>query len=152
MNKRDRVLLEKVGSFYLQYKGIVDLNGLLSTLNGTEELPIDNYTISYIYYYIMYLITKSVVRSAKEAKKSRLTFREFATDYSEEAYGQLNVDMTIHVYPMGMVAYHTFAEGYNAPEYAILGYILRRIYEIIKEKRDQIRIGQEQVSPYFSFF
>ncbi|QGA53873.1 hypothetical protein GFS03_04405 [Sulfolobus sp. E5-1-F] len=151
MNRRDRTLLKKVGGYYLQYKGIVDVEKLLSTFNGTEEVPLDDYTLSYIYYYLMYLITASVVRSAEDAKKSRLTYKEFSIEYSNDLYGELNVDLSIPVYSMGLVAYHSFTEGYNAPEYGILGYIMRRIYSIIKEKRSKIEVRKEQIPRYFNF-
>ncbi|MEM1627602.1 MAG: hypothetical protein QXV69_10165 [Sulfolobaceae archaeon] len=71
---------------------------------------------------------------------SKLTYKEFAIDYSEELYGVLNIDFSIAVYSMGLVAYHNLNEGFNAPEYAILGYLLRKIYSIVKGKRDRVSI------------
>ncbi|QXJ28699.1 Uncharacterized protein J5U23_01568 [Saccharolobus shibatae B12] len=150
MNRRDRALLKKIGKYYLQYKGILDIEKLLLTFEGTKEISIDDYTLAYIYYYIMYIITRSVVKAAERAKESRLTYKEFVIDYSEELYGTLNVDTTIPVYHMGLVSFHTFKEGLNAPEYAILGYLLRKIYLIIREKRDKIPISSPQLA-FFDF-
>ncbi|MFP3203102.1 MAG: hypothetical protein RXR43_13045, partial [Sulfolobus sp.] len=75
---RDKVLLDKVGMYYLQYKGVVDIEKLLSLFEGTTELPVNDYTLSYIYFYIIYLVTKDAVRSAREALKDRLTYKEFS--------------------------------------------------------------------------
>jgi len=150
VNKRDIQLLQKVGHYYLQYKGILDVEKLLLTLEGTQEIQIGDYTLSYIYYYMMYLITKDAVRAAEKARQSRLTYREFAVEYSEDLYGELHVDLTIPVYSTGLVAYHTFTEGYNAPEYAVLGYLLRKIYSTIKEKKEKITISPPPLR-FFNF-
>ncbi|BDC18721.1 hypothetical protein [Acidianus sp. HS-5] len=150
MKKRDRELLEKVGKYYLQYKEIIDIDKLLSTFRGTQEIPVSDFTLSYIYYYIMYIVTKDAVRSAEMARRSKLTYREFAVEYSQDLYGELNVGLTVPVYPVGLVAYYTFTEGYNAPEYAVLGYLLRRIYSIVKGKREKITVSTPPLK-YFNF-
>lgn len=149
MNRRDRKLIEKVGKYYLQYKGVVNLKELISTFEGTEEIPLDDYTLSYIYYYILYLVAKEAVESAKDALQDKLTYREFTVDYSEELFGAIDVVRTINVYPMNLVAYYTFVEGPNAPEYSILGYLLRRIYSMIIEKKEKLPVPA--VHPYFDF-
>ncbi|MFP3202921.1 MAG: hypothetical protein RXR43_12050, partial [Sulfolobus sp.] len=78
MTKRDIELLNRVGKYYLQYKGVVDIEKLLSLFEGTTELLVNDYTLSYIYFYIIYLVTKDAVRSAREALKDRLTYKEFS--------------------------------------------------------------------------
>lgn len=148
--KRDIELIRKVSGLYLQYRGIFDIEKLLSTFQGTNEIPVDDYTLSYIYNYILYVITKDIVKAAEDAKRDRLTYREFTVEYSTELYGTLCVDRTIPVYHMGLVAYYNFTEGYNAPEYAIFGYLLRRIYSIIKNKREKFKIYSPLIS-YFDF-
>ena len=147
MNKRDKALIEKVGHYYLQYKGVVDVEKLLQILDLSQELQVSNEVLNYIHYYILYLITRDSVNSANKALKERLTYREFSVEYSQELYGQLDVVRTIMVYPL--IAYYDFKEGYNAPEYGILGYLLRRIYEIVSEKREGIKIIEPH--PYFNF-
>jgi hypothetical protein len=147
VNKRDKALIEKVGHYYLQYKGVVDVEKLLQILDLSQELQVSNEVLNYIHYYILYLITRDSVNSANKALKERLTYREFSVEYSQELYGQLDVVRTIMVYPL--IAYYDFKEGYNAPEYGILGYLLRRIYEIVSEKREGIKIIEPH--PYFNF-
>jgi len=147
VNKRDKALIEKVGYYYLQYKGVVDVEKLLKILDLSQELRVSNEVLNYIHYYILYLITRDSVNSANKALNDRLTYREFSVEYSQELYGQLDVVRTIMVYPL--IAYYDFKEGYNAPEYGILGYLLRRIYEIVSEKREGIKIIEPH--PYFNF-
>jgi len=147
VNKRDKALIEKVGHYYLQYKGVVDVEKLLQILDLSQALRVSNEVLNYIHYYILYLITKDSVKSANKALKERLTYREFSVEYSQELHGQLDVVRTIMVYPL--IAYYDFKEGYNAPEYGILGYLLRRIYEIVSEKREGIKIIEPH--PYFNF-
>ena len=153
MTKRDIELLNRVGKYYLQYKGVVDIEKLLSLFEGTTELPVNDYTLSYIYFYIIYLVTKDAVRSALEALKDRLTYREFSVEYSQELLGELDVPRTIEVYPMNMVTYYNFTEGLNAPEYLILGYLLRRIYYLVREKLESLKYGNnDNVPKYFNFY
>ncbi len=147
MNERDKALIEKVGYYYLQYKGVVDVEKLLQILDLSQELRVSNEVLNYIHYYILYLITRDSVKSANKALNDRLTYREFSVEYSQELYGQLDVVRTIMVYPL--IAYYDFKEGYNAPEYGILGYLLRRIYEIVSEKREGIKIIEPH--PNFNF-
>lgn len=150
MNRRDKELLNKVGRYYLQYKGVVDIEKLLSLFEGTTEVPVNDYTLSYIYFYIIYLVTKDAVRSAREALKDRLTYKEFYVDYSQELFGELDVPRTLAVYSMNMVAYYNFAESLNAPEYSILGYLLRRIYYLVKEKLEKYE-SSDDMPKYFNF-
>jgi hypothetical protein len=147
VNERDKALIEKVGYYYLQYKGVVDVEKLLQILDLSQELRVSNEVLNYIHYYILYLITRDSVKSANKALNDRLTYREFSVEYSQELYGQLDVVRTIMVYPL--IAYYDFKEGYNAPEYGILGYLLRRIYEIVSEKREGIKIIEPH--PNFNF-
>jgi len=152
VTKRDIELLNRVGKYYLQYKGVVDIEKLLSLFEGTTELPVNDYTLSYIYFYIIYLVTKNAVRSAREALKDRLTYKEFSVEYSQELFGELDVTRTIEVYPMNMLAYYNFAEGLNAPEYSILGYLLRRIYHLVKEKHESLKYeSSNDIPKYFNF-
>lgn len=148
MNERDRALIEKVGNYYLQYKGVIDVERLLQIIDLSQEVQVSNDVLNYIYYYILYLITKDAVKSAKEAKRERLSYKEFSVEYSKELYGVLDVARTVIVYPL--IAYYDFKEGYNAPEYAILGYLLRRIYEIVSEKKKEIEPPEPH--PFFNFF
>ena len=147
MNERDRALIEKVGYYYLQYKGVIDIEKLLQILDFSQELQVNNELLNYIHYYILYLVTRDSVKSANEALRERLTYKEFSVEYSQELYGQLDVARTIIVYPL--LVYYDFKEGYNAPEYGTLGYLLRRIYEIVSEKREGIKIPEPH--PYFNF-
>ncbi len=146
INERDLALLKKVGKYYLQYKGIIDLDKLLSIIEATEELNIDNITRIYIIQYIIYLAVKAAVRAAKEAEKDRLTYKEFSIGYDQDIFGELNIDRTTIVYPQGLYAYYTYTEGYNAPEYGILGYLLRRIYDTAIDKFVEIKLHH-----YFNF-
>jgi hypothetical protein len=134
VNERDRALIEKVGYYYLQYKGVIDIEKLLQILDLSQEIRVSNEVLNYIHYYILYLVTRDSVESANEALRERLTYKEFSVEYSQELYGQLDVARTIIVYPL--LVYYDFKEGYNAPGYGILGYLLRRIYEIVSEKRE----------------
>jgi len=153
VTKRDIKLLNKVGKYYLQYKGVIDIEKLLSLFEGTTELPINDCTLSYIYFYVIYLVTKDAVRSALEAKKDRLTYKEFSVEYSQELLGELDILRTIEVYSMNMVAYYNFTEGLNAPEYAILGYLLRRIYYLVSEKHEGLKYcNNDNIPEYFNFY
>jgi hypothetical protein len=153
VKKRDIELLNKVGKYYLQYKGVVDIEKLLSLFEGTTELPVNDYTLSYIYFYVIYLVTKDAVRSASEALEDRLTYREFSVEYSQELLGELDIPRTIEVYSMNMVAYYNFTEGLNAPEYSILGYLLRRIYYIVRKKLEGLKYDSNYKMPkYFNFY
>lgn len=69
MTKRDIELLNKVGKYYLQYKGVIDIEKLLSLFEGTTELPVNDYTLSYIYFYVIYLVTKDAVAQHEKRKK-----------------------------------------------------------------------------------
>ena len=151
VNQRDRKLLKKVGQYYLQYKGIVDVEDLFKALGATTEVEIGDHALSYVHYYLLYLATIGAVEAAREAKRDRLTYREFAVEYGEEVYGELSVERSIVVYPMRLYAYYSFAEGYNAPEYSVLGYLLREIFRIVKEKRDEMKVTPPEIK-YFDFF
>jgi len=152
VNRRDRKLLNEIGRYYLQYKGIIDVEKLLPLFQGTTEVPVNDYTLAYIYFYIIYLVTKDAVLSAREALKERLTYRESSVEYSQELLGELDVPRTIEVYSMNMVAYYNFTEGLNAPEFSILGYLLRRIYHLVEEKLEGLKyVDNDAVPKYFNF-
>ena len=151
MEPRDEELLRKVGQYYLQYKGVVDIEDFLKTLGATREVEVSNQALSYVYYYMLYLATKEAVDAAEQAKDDRLTYREFAVEYGEEVYGELSVEHTVFTYPMRTYAYYSFAEGLNAPEYSVLGYLLRKIYRTVKEKREELEVSPPELS-FFDFF
>ncbi|WP_245544514.1 hypothetical protein [Metallosphaera yellowstonensis] len=51
-----------------------------------------------------------------------------------------------------MVAYYNFTEGLNAPEFSILGYLLRRIYHLVQEKLEGLKyVDNDAVPKYFNF-
>ena len=143
MRERDKALVDKVAKYYLQYKGVISLDDLFNLFEESKEIEVNPSTLSYIYLYILYVTTREVVNSALIAKDSKLTYREFAVDFSQESYGSLNIGLTIPVYSANLVAYFTYTEGYNAPEYSILGYLLRRIYSIIKLKKEEYSVRPE---------
>ncbi|MGC9106419.1 MAG: hypothetical protein ACP5HQ_08400 [Thermoprotei archaeon] len=148
MNERDLALVERVGQYYLQYKGIVDVERLLSLFKATREVSVNDHLMDYVRSYLIYLAVRSSVEAAKKARNERLTYREFATIYSTELAGALDVSRTVAVYPHGLVAYYDLVQGYNAPEYAVLGYLLRRTFSIAESEKRRI----EEVEPQLAYF
>jgi hypothetical protein len=147
MEARDKALIRKVGRYYLQYRGVVDVLDLLKVLGAEREAEVDSETLEYIRQYVLYIAVRTTVEAAIEALRDRLTYRELHTDYSEEDMGEVNVDLTTLTYPSGLVSYFNFREGANAPEYGILGYIARRVYKIASKCAKEIRPDTN----YFSY-
>ena len=68
------------------------------------------------------------VGAAEAALRDRLASREFSVEYSEEPAGAASAELTLGVYHLGLAAYYTYRLGLDAPEYAVMGCLLRRIY------------------------
>jgi hypothetical protein len=135
---RDRILLRKVGRYYLRYWGVVNLEDLLRLFRSGGSSNVDNSTLSYVREYLLFLATEEAVRSARRAKRERSTFKEFAVEYSQRNYGPVDVARTLITLPYGLKAYFNYREGYDAPEYSLLGYLLRRIYSLVKAKSNLV--------------
>jgi hypothetical protein len=139
VRERDKALTRKVGRYYLQYKNVVNLKKLLLQFGAEREVEVDQETLDYLRQYILYVILKVLVRSAEAALRDRLTYREFHVDYSEEALGEVNVDLTVLSYPYGLVSYYNFREGTNAPEFGVLGCILRKVHGLASGKANEVK-------------
>ncbi len=133
MNKRQRSLLDKVGKYYLQYKGIINLTRLLEIYDNNEPVKVNDETLKYIKLYITYILINEALELAEEAKKDKLIYREFTSSYDNEEIGVIDIDRSLYAMPSGLMAYYTYREGINAPEYSILGYLLRRLFESSSE-------------------
>ena len=142
LTRRDLALLKKVGKYYLQYKRIVDLGRLLKQMGGNVEYDTDKesleHAINGLYYYISYVITKEALKAAKMAWREKLTKREFSNDFGGEIYGELDVPRTIVTYPYRVYSFYTYERGTDAPEFAVLGALLREIYTGVKGLKKQL--------------
>jgi len=142
LTRRDLALLKKVGKYYLQYKRIVDLGRLLKQMGGNVAYDIDKesleHAINGLYYYISYVITKEALKAAKKAWREKLTKREFSNDFGGEIYGELDVPRTIVTYPYRVYSFYTYERGTDAPEFAVLGALLREIYTGVKGLKEQL--------------
>jgi len=98
---RDRILLRKVGRYYLRYWGVVNLEDLLRLFRSGGSSNVDNSTLSYVREYLLFLATEEAVRSARRAKRERSTFKEFAVEYSQRNYGPVDVARTLITLPYG---------------------------------------------------
>ncbi|MCQ4336314.1 MAG: hypothetical protein NO130_02840 [Sulfolobales archaeon] len=140
--RRDLALLKKVAKYYLQYKRIVDLGRLLKQMGGNVEYDIDKESLAHaingLYYYISYVITKEALRAAEMAWREKLTKREFSNDFGGEIYGELDVPRTIVTYPYRVYSFYTIERGTDAPEFAVLGALLREIYTGVKGLKEQL--------------
>ena len=151
LSSRDRALLERVSAFYLRYYGVVDVNDLLDYLKGNVKYDVSDLVLKQVIHYILYVITHSAVESAEEALDDELTYRELAYEVDRHAYGVLDVRRTMFTYPRGLVTYYTYKEGRNAPEYAVLGYLLRRIYRGVRELKPKYEVNLVDPAKYFSY-
>ncbi|MCQ4450495.1 MAG: hypothetical protein NO110_07370 [Sulfolobales archaeon] len=140
--RRDLALLKKVAEYYLQYKRIVDLGRLLKQMGGNVEYDADKESLAHaingLYYYISYVITKEALRAAEMAWREKLTKREFSNDFGGEIYGELDVPRTIVTYPYRVYSFYTIERGTDAPEFAVLGALLREIYTGVKGLKEQL--------------
>ena len=135
LGARDYELLRKVGRYYLQYEGVVDLEGLLLGPRGTRPLPADEATLAYLRYYALHLAVGAAVEAAEAALRDRLVSRELSVEYSEEPVGVAGVELTMNVHHLGLAAYYTYRLGLNAPEHAVMGCLLRRVYALASRLR-----------------
>jgi hypothetical protein len=142
LTRRNLALLKKVGKYYYQYKRIVDLGRLLKQMGGNVEYDTDKesleHAINGLYYYISYVITKEALKAAKKAWREKLTKREFSNDFGGEIYGELDVPRTIVTYPYRVYSFYTYERGTDAPEFAVLGALLREIYTGVKGLKKQL--------------
>jgi hypothetical protein len=142
LTRRDIALLKKVGKYYLQYKRIVDLRRLLKQMGGNVEYDTDNESLAHaingLYYYISYVITKEALKAAEMAWREKLTKREFGNDFGGETYGELDIPRTIVTYPYRVYSFYTIERGTDAPEFAVLGALLREIYTGVKGLKEQL--------------
>jgi hypothetical protein len=142
LTRRDLALLKKVSKYYLKYKRIVDLGRLLKQMGGNVEYDTDKESLAHaingLYYYISYVITKEALKAAKKAWREKLTKREFSNDFGGEIYGELDVPRTIVTYPYRVYSFYTYERGTDAPEFAVLGALLREIYTGVKELKKQL--------------
>ncbi|MCG2872302.1 MAG: hypothetical protein L7H13_08780, partial [Sulfolobales archaeon] len=142
LKRRDLALLKKVGRYYLQFKRIVDLERLLKQMGGNVEYDADKESLAHaingLYYYISYVITKTALKAAEKAWREKLTEREFSNDFGGETYGELDIPRTIVTYPYRVYSFYTFERGTDAPEFAVLGALLREIYTGVKGLKEQL--------------
>ncbi|MCG3110073.1 hypothetical protein L3N51_02370 [Metallosphaera sp. J1] len=146
MRERERRLIEKVGRYYFAYRGKVNLESLLA--RGLESVEVDTITR----YFLLSSVAISVINRAlhyfDQAKRARLTYREFAVEYDSEPMGVVNVPRSLHVMSKGIYAYYTYIKGYDAPEYAIMNYLLHKIYEVADRCHNIIKNVHEEIK-YF---
>jgi hypothetical protein len=142
LTRRDLALLKKVAKYYLRYKRIVDLGGLLKQMGGNVEYNTDKESLAHaingLYYYISYVITKKALKAAEKAWREKLTEREFSNDFGGELYGEPDVPRTIVTYPYRIYFFYTIERGIDAPEFAVLGALLREIYTGVKRLKKQL--------------
>ena len=150
MFDRDRKLLDKVASYYLQYRGVIDVNDLLKYMGEGVRVEVSDLALRQVIHYVLYVITRSAVNSAREALKAGITYRELSYDVDYEAYGVPDVERSSVLYPLGLVAYYNYKEGRNAPELAVLGYLLRKIYKGVSGLREKYEVESERPN-YFRY-
>jgi len=142
LTRRDLALLKKVGRYYLQFKRIVDLERLLKQMGGNVEYDADKESLAHaingLHYYISYVITKTALKAAEMAWREKFTEREFSNDFGGEIYGELDLPRTIVTYPNRVYSFYTIERGTDAPEFAVLGALLREIYTGVKGLKEQL--------------
>ena len=142
LTRRDLALLKKVGRYYLQFKRIVDLERLLKQMSGNVEYDADKESLAHaingLHYYISYVITKTALKAAEMAWREKFTEREFSNDFGGETYGELDIPRTIVTYPYRVYSFYTIERGTDAPEFAVLGALLREIYTGVKGLKEQL--------------
>ncbi len=152
MSERDKELLRKVGMFYLQYADVIKLSDLLGMRReGLAPEELDRRVLDYIRLYVAYMSVKEVLRAAEEAKRDRLTYREFSVEYGSEVLGELDVDRTVITLPQRSYAYYTYREGFNAIEYKVFGSIIRAFHGIVESLLRETKVKLD-VPEYFDFY
>ncbi|QGA53843.1 hypothetical protein GFS03_04235 [Sulfolobus sp. E5-1-F] len=137
MGNRDTILLNKVGKYYLQYIGVFSFSTLLKLFKEGKEInDVDATTINYIRSYIVCLGVRSTIKNARKALRDRITYRELGISFDREIRGRVSISHSILSLPKRLYAFYSYFEGYNAPEYFVMGNLLRRIIEIAKKYLD----------------
>ncbi|ARM76841.1 hypothetical protein [Acidianus manzaensis] len=147
MNRHEK-LITKVGKYYFLYKSkkIDNIDSIFRS--NLTLINVDEITRSYLFLSLFKSIITNVLREFEIAKKDELTYREYTVEYDRDVHGELTVPQTISVFPQGLYAYYTFREGRNAREYAILNYLLHRIYNIASNFFNKIKNNVEKIE-YF---
>jgi hypothetical protein len=105
-------------------------------MGGNVEYDADKESLAHaingLYYYISYVITKTALKAAEKAWREKFTEREFSNDFGGETYGEPDVPRTIVTYPYRVYSFYTIERGTDAPEFAVLGALLREIYTGVK--------------------
>ncbi|ABP95190.1 hypothetical protein HA72_1022 [Metallosphaera sedula] len=143
---RDKQLIEKVGKYYLAYRGDIDLDRLLT--QGLENIEINEITKYFILSSMTTWIVDRALAYLEQAIEARLTYREFVISYDREPMGAIDLPRSIPVMSRGIYAYYTYIKGYDAPEYAIMNYLLKRIYSTALQYYNKIKDVREEIK-YF---
>ena len=148
LSERDIELLKKATVIYLQLNGVLDLSELLKRIfalgNEGEDLK-------KLQHYVLYLIVASAVKSAREALNDRLSYRELVYDFNPIVFGVPDVIRTIVLYSRGLVSYYTYREGANAPEFKVMGYLLRMIYQMAEGLIERVKVEEDDRKGLFSY-
>ncbi|BFH72931.1 hypothetical protein SJAV_08750 [Sulfurisphaera javensis] len=129
--KMSTKLVKKVGKYYIEYKNKVpNVDKLLKT-GYQSELPIDEITKAFLLLSLFKESISKLLKLYEEAEKEKLKHRQFAVKIDSVPYGPIDIPRTILLRGKSAYAYYSFEEGTNAPEYAILLYLLDKAYNII---------------------
>lgn len=147
-------LIRKVGKYYIRYQKKLNIVKIYEKLIGENPVNIDKYSLLYLQSSIANLIIRDLISIAEKARKEKITYRELKVEYDKDIFGEISIDHTMNSLPQGLFAYYTYREGLNAPEYSILGYIIRKSRKIASYYYEQMRSIQDpsiQEIKYFDF-
>ena len=147
LSERDLKLLEKASNLYLQLNGVIDLSDLLKQMVSLSDPGVDYRRFRR---YVLCIIVASAVIYAKEALDDELTYRELAHEFDFTAFGALDMARTTTVYHSGLVSYYTYREGGYPPELKVMGYLLRKVYEIAEGLRAELGDRKDDKSDSWS--
>lgn len=144
---RDLQLIKKVGKYYLQYIRVIDMDTLLKKMKRNSEyentIALRN-ALNGIYYYVLYILTIDVVKSAKEAYKDKLVRKEFSNEFASEIHGALDIPRSLMTYPSKIYSYYTYQRGADSSTFAVLGALLREIYRNIFKLKNELEKYYEE--------
>lgn len=132
---RDLALLEKVGMYYVQYRGIFGLEDLRGSMGSAGAL-LGEHLESSVRASLVYVAVPEMVRAIEDAL-GQMT-RELVVDRGPELLGALLVPQTLVLRPSGQVAYMTTTGSRTGREYAILGAIARRVAELAGKYLEEV--------------
>lgn len=127
--RMDRVLIEKVGKYYFEYKNILSLANL-DQLLGDSNNEIKNGISESIRARLIFMAVNVCLDSAKDALKDSRIYREFTNEVDTEIQGPINIPISILTFTTGRFAYTTTKSVKFSLEYSVLGAVMKNIISL----------------------